>query len=167
MKCKRDGCENELQGRQRDFCSDRCRKAQSRTNRTHEDRPGSPNADKVGQIPTPERGPLNADTLSRTDVTCSEIVTLKGDPDVTVGGVVRVETTVSERVSIRPPTLIGPEVYYHPRNHPERLNWGEHMTRLELDAAGLKANRVPIPGDWDYHGVVDDTGRVARLRRVG
>ena len=52
---------------------------------------------------------------------------------------------------------IGAEVYYHPRTHPERLNWGEPMTRAELEAAGLKANRVPIPGDWDYAGAVDDT----------
>lgn len=51
-------------------------------------------------------------------------------------------------------SLIGPEVYYWPRNHPERLNWGEHMTAAQLKDAGLAANRVPIPGDWDYVGRV-------------
>lgn len=54
---------------------------------------------------------------------------------------------------VGPCERIGPEVYYHPRTNPERLNWGPRMTRAELDEAGLKANRVPIPGDWDYVGV--------------
>ncbi|MCK5610242.1 hypothetical protein KAR91_50685 [Candidatus Pacearchaeota archaeon] len=49
--------------------------------------------------------------------------------------------------------LIGPDVYYHPRTHPHLMNWGKHMNVQELESAGLKANRVPIPGDWDYEGV--------------
>lgn len=48
---------------------------------------------------------------------------------------------------------IGPEVYYWPRTHSERLNWGDHMSGSELKDAGLVANRVSIPGDWDYVGV--------------
>lgn len=43
---------------------------------------------------------------------------------------------------------------YIPRREPERLNWGEWMNRTQLEYAGLKANRVPIPGDWDYVGCV-------------
>ncbi len=42
---------------------------------------------------------------------------------------------------------------YVPRLEPEKLNWGPWMNMVELEAAGLKANRVPIPGDWDYVGV--------------
>lgn len=62
--------------------------------------------------------------------------------------------------------FIGPDVYYHPRTNPQCINWGEPMTGSELKAAGLVANRVSIPGDWDYAGVVDDTGKVAVLRNV-
>jgi len=39
---------------------------------------------------------------------------------------------------------------YIQRREPEKLNWGKPMTRAELHDAGLKANRVTIPGDWDY-----------------
>ncbi|KKM05810.1 hypothetical protein LCGC14_1750340 [marine sediment metagenome] len=42
---------------------------------------------------------------------------------------------------------------YIPRLEPDKLNWGPHLNIAELNAAGLKANRVPIPGDWDYEGV--------------
>lgn len=41
---------------------------------------------------------------------------------------------------------------YAKRVHPELLNWGLWMNRTELEQAGLKANRVSIPGDWDYEG---------------
>lgn len=41
---------------------------------------------------------------------------------------------------------------YVARREPELLNWGEWMSARELDEAGLKANRVAIPGDWDYKG---------------
>lgn len=36
------------------------------------------------------------------------------------------------------------------RTNPDRLNWGKRMTFSELNKAGLKGNRVAIPGDWDY-----------------
>ena len=39
---------------------------------------------------------------------------------------------------------------YVQRREPERLNWTGYMTKAEL-----VANRVPIPGDWDYEGIVD------------
>ncbi len=46
MQCYNDGCTQELTGRQRQYCSDRCRKASSRTNKAVEDGSGSTNADK-------------------------------------------------------------------------------------------------------------------------
>ena len=55
--------------------------------------------------------------------------------------------------ALRSDIRIGFDVYYHPRTHPERLNWGEHMTGAQLEDAGLVANRVSIPGDYDYVGV--------------
>lgn len=39
---------------------------------------------------------------------------------------------------------------YRRRHDPEKLNWGEPLTREQLKQAGLRANREPIPGDWDY-----------------
>jgi len=42
---------------------------------------------------------------------------------------------------------------YVTRLEPERLNWGKWMTAAELDKASLKANRVSLPGDWDFAGV--------------
>ena len=39
---------------------------------------------------------------------------------------------------------------YVERVEPDRLNWGKWMDRDELKQAGFKANRVSIPGDWDY-----------------
>lgn len=42
---------------------------------------------------------------------------------------------------------------YITRQEPERLNWGRWMGLHELEANKLKANRVSIPGDWDYLAV--------------
>lgn len=53
--------------------------------------------------------------------------------------------------------LSRPEAYAT-RAHPELLNWGEWMNSTDLEQAGLKANRVTIPGDWDYEGVVQAAG---------
>ena len=39
---------------------------------------------------------------------------------------------------------------YRRRFEPERLNWGEPMSAPELKQAGLRSNRKPIPGDWDF-----------------
>lgn len=47
MNCKADGCEQVLTGRQREFCSDKCRMRQSRTNKTPEVGSGSTNANKM------------------------------------------------------------------------------------------------------------------------
>ncbi len=45
---------------------------------------------------------------------------------------------------------------YIPRSEPELLNWGPWMNMAQLEQAGLKANRVSIPGDWDYEGVAHE-----------
>lgn len=47
--------------------------------------------------------------------------------------------------------MVSPEKYIQ-RREPDRLNWGPWMDSTQLEQAGLKANRVPIPGDWDYEG---------------
>ena len=40
---------------------------------------------------------------------------------------------------------------YARRFEPEKLNWSANkMSEEELNQAGFRANREPIPGDWDY-----------------
>jgi len=40
---------------------------------------------------------------------------------------------------------------YTRRFQPEKLNWSKNkMNEVELKQAGFRANREPIPGDWDY-----------------
>lgn len=42
---------------------------------------------------------------------------------------------------------------YAPRDKPEKLNWGPWMDLADLTGSPFVANRVPIPGDFDYAGV--------------
>lgn len=43
---------------------------------------------------------------------------------------------------------------YARRFEPEKLNWSANkMSEAELKQAGFRANREPIPGDWDYEEV--------------
>ncbi len=44
-----------------------------------------------------------------------------------------------------------PDLYVE-RAFPDKLNWGPWLDVAGLEQAGLKANRVAIPGDWDYEG---------------
>lgn len=47
---------------------------------------------------------------------------------------------------------------YARRFQPEKLNWSENrMNEDELEQAGFRANREPIPGDWDFETPVEDT----------
>ena len=38
------------------------------------------------------------------------------------------------------------------RDKPEKLNWGPWMSLSELESSSFIANRVSIPGDFDYSG---------------
>lgn len=57
---------------------------------------------------------------------------------------------------------------YARRFEPEKLNWSKNeMNEEELKQAGFRANRKPIPGDWDYQhpmvAVIADTEAVTTL----
>ena len=39
---------------------------------------------------------------------------------------------------------------YRRRFDPDKLNWGEPLDAPQLKQAGFRANRQPIPGDWDF-----------------
>ena len=120
-------CSSALSGRKQRFCSDKCRMAYNRDNKTPEDAPGSSKPEQT--IPEHHAKP---------------------------------EQTEPEQANPNKPELSGIDHYYaHPdlyikRLEPERLNWGEPMTMAELASAGLKCNRVSIPGDWDYAGVCQE-----------
>ena len=49
-----------------------------------------------------------------------------------------------QRIKGREPKL------YRRRFQPEKLNWGEPLSEDELKQAGLRCNRKPIHGDWDF-----------------
>ncbi len=42
---------------------------------------------------------------------------------------------------------------YRRRFEPEKLNWDEPLNAPQLKQAGLRTNREPIPGDWDFEEV--------------
>ena len=81
-------------------------------------------------------------TPSVTDVTVTpEDVTVAST--VTPGGVTTIGKASLEHYHAQPDLYI-------PRSEPDKLNWGPWMNSDELSRAGLKANRVSIPGDWDH-----------------
>ncbi len=41
---------------------------------------------------------------------------------------------------------------YATRANPETLNWGAWMDKAQLKQNGKTANRVTLPGDWEYKG---------------
>lgn len=50
-------------------------------------------------------------------------------------------------------------IRYRRRYQPEKLNWGEPLDASQLKQAGFRANRKPIPCDWDF--VVEEGGQNA------
>ena len=48
--------------------------------------------------------------------------------------------------------------YYATRTNADSLNWSTPMSAMELQQAGYKANRVSIPGDWDYKEAEEGQG---------
>lgn len=48
--------------------------------------------------------------------------------------------------------LAYPELFAK-RSFPDKLNWGVWMNYKDLKKVHLVANRVPLPGDFDYVGV--------------
>ncbi len=115
--CGNKLCSASVIGRQR-FCSDRCRKAASRTNSD------TINSDKA-----------NSDKVGQAASLCVQAM---------VAGPGSYEHYIAS-----------PDKYAQ-RTNPDKINFGPVMSAAELVHAGLKANRVPIPGDWDYVGVGGD-----------
>lgn len=49
-----------------------------------------------------------------------------------------------QRITGREPKL------YRLRCDPEKLNWDEPLSAEQLNQGGFRANREPLPGDWDF-----------------
>lgn len=169
MQCKSDKCSNEVTGRQV-FCSDKCRKAQSRTDNSDTSQLGQVNSDKVGQaIPSPE----TVQAITELESGQGKCVSLEElEDELGIGGI-EIKDDVAGSHHKEPDAYSWDEGQYvddpatlddyltdqlentgryaH-RTNPDLLNWGKWMTKDELAKAGLKANRVTIPGDWDYEG---------------
>ncbi len=143
MKCMYSKCDNELIGRKKTYCSDRCRKAQSRTE----------TGSKVGQNETR--------TQSRTKVT--ELVKQVADR----GGEVLFKTVKGKVQDVH----ITPAISnfgqsdcqcQHCQNNRaifkgEKyvINHGPYKSAGQLGEKEL--NRVSLPGDPDYDGVCLDS----------
>ncbi len=137
MDCKQ--CGTVLEGRQREYCSDKCRKRASRTKPMPEDAPQSTNADTM----VVERGQSE-----------------RGQPTRTAGDAEHHDACLCVQAMVAGPGtlehyLASPDKYI-PRREPDKLNWGPWMDSHQLEQAGLKGNRVAIPGDWDYAGVAQE-----------
>ena len=130
MKCM--NCGNELTGKKRAHCSDRCRmalkrKAEQKAKAEHEQtQPEQPKPNELNPL---------AECFHPIDLTPAVLDEIRPDQP---GGLERYYAT--------------PNMYAE-RKHAELLNWGKWMDTADLELHKLKANRVSIPGDWDYAGV--------------
>lgn len=148
-KCKQ--CSNEVVStgnRVKEYCSDACRKKWNRTQSQLK-----PDTIQTGQP--------KADTAS---IKIERYASYPGDPDykpkasvtpLREGTIPSLAVEQSQMITPEPTALdhyyANPDMYVT-RNNPELLNWGKPMLLMGLQQAGLKANRVPIPGDHDYAG---------------
>jgi len=101
---------------------------------------------------------VKAGRLSVTDDSALEPVSVTNE-ELSVTKVSVTELSVTD---VSPSTPSEPEAadsrHYATRTNPDTLNTGEWMTSDELHQAGLKANRMPIPGDHDYTGACECVG---------
>lgn len=131
MECLRDECRIYLTGCQRAYCFDKCRKAYSRTNTTHEGGSGSTNPDIT----------VHVQAGNRTRTRKARMVQRLGLCPPAAGS----------RWNISQPTRVAALTSTTSPAHTLSGSTGaECMTKAELEAAGLRANRVSIPGDYDF-----------------
>ena len=120
FKCRNCGATRRNDDSDPDYCSGKCRRLD-------------------------ERGPLTETGVA--EVGEAEVVIVDELPDKPKirlpDGVTLVQKGSLDDYYARPEA-------YHRRLEPEKLNWGIKLDVKQLKQAGLRANRVPIPGDWDF-----------------
>ena len=129
MKCL--NCDNERQGR-RQYCSDKCKVAYNRNKNRNAPVTIEPDSVTISEIVTPE------ECLVITKPTSTEFKQVLADEAHEFDGLQHYRDNPAS---------------YAPRANADRLNWGAWMNADQLHTARLTANRVSIPGDWDYDGV--------------
>ena len=151
MKCKHEPCNNEAMGKG-SYCSKSCRAQQSRRNK---------------QAQQTYEAVDGCAVYNRPAVKCSKYHTRPMPLDPTDqphpggrGKYTRADGSVyqfdsSGKAHDHQPATVSPtadqlQAARDRHTDPDKLNWGERMTFNELNKAGLKGNRVAIPGDWDY-----------------
>ena len=151
MKCKSCNVEFEAKRASAKYCSDKCKLDFNRGRDTvsvSKKDTLSVSKDKVSV--SSERVSVSKDTVSVSNPEVSV-----SNPEVSVSKILSVSSEPLS-VSTNPASLEhyqnNPDKYIT-RQEPERLNWGRWMGVHELEANKLKANRVSIPGDWDYLAV--------------
>ncbi len=160
-KCKQCGIKVSSVGtKPKLFCSDACRKRFTRTvtKRTEASvqtdiiNKRTLQTDKIGEN-LKETVPYSAPNVTENPVS-SECSRQSKNSVSDVLAAAPSGKTAAEKVRTLEGYYEYPE-WFIPRSEPEKLNWGPWMNVGALAAAGLKANRVAIPGDWDYVGVAD------------
>lgn len=168
MKCIECGKEFDSKRNSGRYCSCKCKGRYSRRAKsvtlspksvtlTHESVTLTPESDTICNANSDkivDSGECSEKTLSSEDtLTPSE----QGMEDMGFKRVVLDKLTDSSIVSCKIEEPASLEDYLDPdgrkyatRTNPEKLNWGEPMSYAELLKAGLVANRVTIPGDFDY-----------------
>ena len=79
----------------------------------------------------------------------------------------RASVTDTTPVSVTNEGVTSTVTHYVDRTNPNTLNTGDYMSSQELEQAGLKANRVPIPGDHDYEGVCEQVDGKWQVKQGG
>ena len=133
-------CDKEVSGK-KTYCNDACRMAYKRAQTEQEAAPEQPqsgqnvraNTSKTNKTPqsTPEIAPQNEQKPHLERNTPA----YKNDAATVTASLEHYQANPGQ---------------YIPRTNPETLNWGVPMSANELANANLTANRVSIPGDWDY-----------------
>ena len=132
MECEQCGKQTDNKGtKPKRFCSDLCRK---RTRRAEQ-------ADKrTDQADTIASGQEQTDRVELNDGRSVDTVS-----------VMACSRRLARAASLEDYQAYGSD--YAQRADAESLNWGEYMSKDQLKTAGLRGNRVTLPGDWDYEGV--------------
>lgn len=156
MKCKHEPCNNDAMGKG-SYCSNTCKTLYNRNKK-------APVTVAVTPAVTLSNKP---DVYGRPAIKCSKYTTRPMPLDPTDqphpggrGKYTRQDGTTyqfdssgkahDDQPASDSPTPDQLQAARDRRTDPDKLNWGERMTFNELNQAGLKGNRIAIPGDWDY-----------------
>lgn len=181
MKCMNDDCYNVLTGRQKMFCCDKCRKRQSRTNKTNEDELGRTNPDKSDIInpdkPKSDTTRTIPDTLT-VDYQAKSIVKMAESASPGINrALVEVRKEIASEDKLEKEIVASGALHLscqcmhckqtrannitYKRHH--FVNHGTPKTSYQLLSG--EHNRQTLPGDTDYVAGIE-TGGVALLEMI-